>query len=893
MDKINTLPLAYKWIGLTILLFVSLSFLVFQTENFKNTDSSIQVKRDIAHQLLKLPLSFESNKGQIDPSVQFLSRRKGYSFYFTPQEIVMVIQKNSPLKIQFIGANQNPILAGVDELNSKSNYFIGNDPHKWLTNIPHYTKVSYQDIYPGINALFYGNGQQLEYDICIAPGKNPQDPHLHFEGAKELSIDTFGNLHILIDEKQEIQMQKPFVYQMVEGNKNIIDGKFILLAQNDVGFEIGSYDTTMQLVIDPVLIYSTYLGGTDNDSGKGIAADKDGNIYIIGETASNNFPTTQGSSLPNYRGNGDAFITKLNPTGSSLIYSTYLGGSDNDSGAGIAIDSVGNAYATGFTTSNNFPLQNPFQPILNGIANAFLTKLNPTGSALLYSTYLGGSAFDSGNAIAIDSTGNAYITGRVGSSDFPVTPNAFQTTLAVGAVNAFVSKINPAAAGTQSLIYSTYLGGSNLDVGFGIAVDNNGNAYVTGSASSNNFPVTPGVIQGMLLGSRNAFITKINSTGTAPLIYSTYLGGSIDDESSGIAIDSSNNAYIIGCTSSPDFPVTIGAFQTTNNGANNVFVTKINPTATSPLIYSTFLGGTAFDMGNALAIDSNGNAYVTGFTTSSDFPVTSDAFQPNFSGLSNAFFTKFNPQGSNILYSTFLGNGQTSGNSIALNGGQVYIAGTTDSVMFPTTPGVVQPMIGGGDDAFISAFLFDVSNVPIITQISPHSGPNSGGTLVTIIGIGFTGTTSVTFGSIEATSFTVISDNEISTISPPGNGTVDVRVTAHGATSQITPADQFTYGFSPSPLPPSHFKAKSIKNEFLTQTTYTHFLKWKPSSDITVVGYKLFRNGKLIATVGATGPFKYIDPHRPKKRGDIYTLVSFNAAGIESQPIRIKLKGKI
>lgn len=702
-SKQKLLPIG---MGLAILLLVG--FISTKLYFSSSKESAFLTKKEALAEFLSLPMRFESNNGQIDSRVKYLTRGQGYTFYFTPQEIVMILQQKSQgkstshqgsiLKARFVSANSDPLIKGLEEQECKSNYFIGNDPAKWCTHIANYGKVFYQNLYPGIDAAFYGNPQQLEYDILVAPGSNPQTVRLHIEGAKKLFLDESGGLHILANNEQEIQMQKPVVYQTIENQKVFIDGQFALLAHNEIGFAVGPYDKTKQLVIDPVLTYSTYLGGSSDDEGFGIDIDEEGHAYVTGSTASFNFPT-EDAFQPILAGPQNAFVTKLNRKGKGLVYSTYLGGNGIEEGHGVVVDKKGNAYVTGHTTSTNFPLKHAFQPFLAGSQNAFITKLNSKGTKLIYSTYLGGSGTDSGRGIAIDKKGRAYITGDTSSPNFP-TKHAFQAFLA-GASNGFVTKLN--AKGT-ALIYSTYIGGSGKEQPHGIALDKKNHAYIVGQTNSTNYPVTPGAFQTQLGGERDAFVTKFSRDGTF-LIYSTYLGGSSVDEGFGIAVDREGSAYVTGFTGSTNFPVTPGAFQTTLAGNQNAFVTKFNPKG-SKLVYSTFLGGstTDLDIGRSVAIDKKGNAYITGFTTSTNFPVTPNAFQAFLAGVQNAFVTKLNAKGSRLIYSTYLGGNNTDiGRHIVVDKkGNAYITGATNSTNFPVTPKAFQTSNAGGNDVFVS-----------------------------------------------------------------------------------------------------------------------------------------------------------------------------------------------
>ena len=539
----------------------------------------------------KLPLHFEANHGQTDARVSFLARGPGYTLFLIPTEAVLALRpppaaspppaanqkriaKPTPpvLRLQFVGANSRAQVVGREELSGKSHYFLGNDPRKWRTNIPTYARVQYKDLYLGVDLLVYGTQRQLEFDIIVAPGADPRAIRLGFQGVDNLDIDAQGDL-ILRTRGSEFRQRKPFIYQEINGTKKTVPGMYVLTGKFQVGFQVAAYDPTKSLVIDPMLTYSTYLGGSDYDAGRGIAVDAAGNAYVTGETYSTNFPLANP-----FRGTfagGDAFVTKLNATGSALVYSTYLGGSDDDVGHGIAVDGAGNAYVTGLTRSANFPAVNPFQRAYAGGGDAFVTKLNATGSALVYSTYLGGSDQEAGHGIAVDGAGNAYVTGWTRSANFPAV-NAFQGTYGGGIMDAFVTKLNTTGS---ALVYSTYLGGSNTDFGFGIAVDAAGNAYVTGETESGNFP-TANSLQPAFGGTGDAFVTKLNAAGSA-LVYSTHLGGSGYDASHGIDLDAAGNAYVTGWTSSPNFP-TMNPFQRAYAGDSDAFVVKITERPPSP-----------------------------------------------------------------------------------------------------------------------------------------------------------------------------------------------------------------------------------------------------------------------------------------------------------------------
>jgi beta-propeller repeat-containing protein/ASPM-SPD-2-Hydin domain-containing protein/centrosomal CEP192-like protein len=697
-------------------------------------------QKTVAATLAALPLSFEANQGQAGQATRFLARGSGYTLQLASREAVLALRlpghpgrkrnipsdpspfnrpsakvtRSTALRMRLLGSNPTPHISGLDDLPGRTNYFIGNDPKKWRTNIPNYAKVRYESVYPGVDLVHYGNQGRLENDFIVAPGANPLTIRLGFQGARKISLDTLGELVLRIP-RGEVRFQRPRAYQKAGATERPVAAAFLLKGRGKVGFSIGPYDQSKTLVIDPVLSYSTYLGGSSTDQGAGIAVDGSGDVYVTGFTQSADFPLLGTLPAPNnaLQGSTDAFVTKLNPSGSALLYSTYLGGTNVDEGTGIAVDSAGNAYVTGFTQSTDFPLASPLPSpnnALQGSADAFVTKLNPAGSALVYSTYLGGSGVDQGTGIAVDSSGNAYVTGFTESSNFPVlNPLPAPNNVLQGLSDAFATKLST----TGSLAYSTYLGGSGSDQGNAIAVDGTGNAYVTGfTNSSANFPVTSGVFQTVLKGTFNAFVAKLNTTTTTsvPPVYCTYLGGSGTDEGFGVAIDGSGNAYVTGGTSSADFPSTnsLAAPNNALQGPSDAFVTKLNPTGTA-LLYSTYLGGTGSDQGNAIAVDVSGNAYVTGFTNSSNFPMASPVQNANGGGF-DAFLTELAFSGStlSLVYSTYLGgSGTDDGVGIAIDSlslPNAYVTGFTQSADFPLLSPLRAPnnALQGFTDAFVA-----------------------------------------------------------------------------------------------------------------------------------------------------------------------------------------------
>lgn len=678
--------------------------------------------RQISERYGNLPLSFEANRGQAHPDVEFLARAQDAMVFLTATDVILAPGRrgadNAPartaFRMRFVGGRPSPRIAGLDELPGRVNYFLGNDPGRWNRDVRTYGKVRYHDVYPGIDVVHYGHQRQLEHDFIVAPGADPARIRLAFPGADGLELSADGDLMIRLG-PEVVRQRKPFVYQMVDGERREVTGRFVLHG-GEATFQIASYDTTRVLVIDPVLSYSTYLGGSADDFGTGIVVDGGGNAYVTGWTSSANFPVTPGG-FQAVRGTGlDAFVAKLNPQGTALLYSTFLGGNGNEFEViGIAVDATGHAYVTGGTESSNFPTTpGALQTTLKGHVNAFVTKLDPTGSALVYSTYLGGSVVDGTQSIVVDAAGSAYVLGFTQSTDFPTTAGAFRT-VSGGGQDVFVVKLNPAGSG---LVYGTYLGGTGEEFAAGLAVDAAGNAYVTGYTQSTDFPATPGAFRTVSAGGQDAFVTKLNRAGSG-LVYSTYLGGSSVDEGRDVALDPAGSAYVVGITQSVDFPITPGVFQPALHGANDVFVTKLNPEG-SALVYSTYLGGGGPDISRRIALDALGNAYVTGATNSPDFPTTPGALQPLHAGGEDAFVTKLNADGSAILFSTFLGGGGNDrARGMAVDGaGNVFVIGFTSSTDFPRASPLQPAFAGGVGNCFFSggcdAFIAKISRIPAV-----------------------------------------------------------------------------------------------------------------------------------------------------------------------------------
>jgi hypothetical protein len=702
----------------------------------------------------QLPLAFEANEGQAAPQINYLAHGSGYTLDLTAQHAVLQLtgQGTSPttFTMQLAGSNPMAQAVGSDQLITKSNYLSGPDPSRWIANVPNYGQVSYEDVYPGIGVDYHGNQGRLEYDFTVHPGASPSTIQLQFQGQQGMTVDGQGNLALQTAAGPFVE-KAPVAYQVnVDGSHTAVTSHYVLEGNGQVGFAVGAYDPTKTLVIDPVLSYSTYLG----NFGFAIAVDSSGDSYVTGKNG------------------GGAFVAKLNPSGTALVYQTYLG-SGNGVGYGIAVDGAGDAYVTGAGASNFPTTPNAFSQSGNG----FVSVLNSTGSGLIYSTLLPGvigvGAFYqySSGGIAVDSAGNAYVTGPAGSG-LPTTSTAFQGTDGGSGTNAFLAKFNPALSGTASLVYCTYLGGSSTsgalggDLGTGVAVDGSGNAYVTGQTVSSNFPTTPGAFQTTYGGNGDAFVAKINPSlsGAASLVYSTYLGGSGTDgldavdtfysksaggfylftpTGPGIAVDSSGNAFVGGFTSSTNFPTTAGAYETRIGSGHGVaFVTKLNPTG-SQLVYSTYLGvnstkNTFIDavttQVTGIAVDASGNAHVTGLTRSTSFPLV-NPLQKNLkgSGTADAFVSTLNAAGSGLLFSTYLGgSGDDFGQGIAVDGsGNTYVTGITSSSDFPTTAGAYQSSFGGDWDGFVAKISPSSSGpaAPVVASPSATSpAPASGST---------------------------------------------------------------------------------------------------------------------------------------------------------------------
>lgn len=670
----------------------------------------------------KLPLSFEANRGQLDPQVKFLSRAHGHEFFLTPTEAVLVLsrtaQRGRPaqggsgaksegkttqaiLRMKPVGGNAQPQVFGLDELPNRTNIFTGSAPENWRADVPHYGKVKYQAVYDGVDIVFYGVEDRLKYDVIVAPGADPGVVAFDFTGAKRIKLTARGDL-LIETAAGQVRQPKPYIYQQTDDGQQSIPGRYVLRGKNQVGFAIGKYDTSKPLVIDPEISYSTDLGGNGLEGANDIAVDAEGNVYVIGSTNSTNFPTKDAySDTLNTLGNvnctgmgqgprycDDVFVAKMDATLGSLVYSTYLGGQLRDTGIDIAVDDSGNAYVTGRTSSQDFPMVNPAFPTFIGEnPNAFVAKLSPTGQ-VIYSTYYGDN---SGAAIAADAAGNAYVPSYQGGVSW-------------------IDKLNPSGS---SILYSTSVAGGI----FSIATDAAGNIYVAGAIETPTCDVIPHLRP--YLGETDIAVSKLDQTGA--VVYCKLLGGSGFETGYGIAADADGNAYVVGSSNSTDYPTTANAFQPDFSGGTgtDVFITKLNSTGTS-ILYSSYLGGSVpyygngstADVGYGIDVDAAGRAYLTGSTSTADFPITPDA---QWDG-GGSFFAVVDTNKSgteSLFYSTHIFGGASFAVA-ADHANGAYIAGGTSYASYYTTPGAFQPIHQPYTDGFITRFDMRRSMPPLI-----------------------------------------------------------------------------------------------------------------------------------------------------------------------------------
>ncbi|MDP3980958.1 MAG: SBBP repeat-containing protein [Chlamydiota bacterium] len=654
--------------------------------------------------LVDIPVYFIKNDGQFDNNVRYYGKSAELSVFFADSGIYTNLfngHKGTQIKLYHRNGNKNPEIYGQNESDGKINYFVGRNKINWKSNVSTYGSVVYKKIYEGIDLKFYSRLNQLEYDITIMPGADPSDLILTYENIEGLSLTREGELLVMTKEKDIVlRHRSPFIYQEIGGQKIAREGTFIILNNYSFGFRITSYNKKYPLIIDPVIVFSSYLGGSDLDRSYAVTVDSSGYAYITGETLSSNFQE-QKMLPPGYETLGwHVFVSKIDVARGKLVYTTYFGGSDDDAGYDIEVDKTGCVYVTGKTYSNDFTTVNPIQSNNAGGKDAFVTKLSPSGDTILFSTYLGGDDEDCSCGMALDSGGNVCVVGYTYSNNFP-TRDPLQENNA-GGFDVFITKI---LSSGKDIIYSSYYGGSLFDHGKDIAFDKYDNMYVTGYTWSSDFPLENPYQSNYGGGLYDAFVMKLTDKGR-DVIYATYLGGSSDDLAYSITVNDKGNAFISGATLSTDYPLA-NPFQPIHPGLFwDAFVTKLN-IAGDGLVYSSYLGGSRSDHGFSIALDGQNNAYVFGFTESNDFP-TVEALQANHAGgIVDAFISKINAEGSALVYSSYFGGSRIDyGYSIAFYNSltmssYAYITGYTSSYDLPVID-AFQTELSGATDAFLS-----------------------------------------------------------------------------------------------------------------------------------------------------------------------------------------------
>ena len=678
-------------------------------------------RKEIEVKLNSVSIPFIENRGQISKEVKFYAKTFGGTVFITGDGNIIYslsefskekkVTKGVVIKESFSEEKVIRNIKGEEKSITKVNIFKGKDSKKWLKNIPTFERINLGEIHKGIEVKVKAYGNNVEKIFYVKAGANPSDIKVEVKGAKEIEINKNGEL-ILKTSPGEIKFTKPVAYQEINGKRKYVNVSYKILSKNTYTFKTGKYNKTKTLIIDPLLA-STFLGGNNFDEGMEIELDSNGNVFIVGRTYSSDFPTTEGAYDPTYNGGGkaDAFISKFNSDLSSLLASTFLGGSDYDEGWAIEIDTNGDVFITGWTNSNNFPTtEDAYDTSHNGNYDVFISKFNSDLSNLIASTYLGGTYSEEGYSMALDTSGNVFVTGWTESTFFPTTEDAYDTSHN-GNYDVFISKFN---SDLSNLIASTFLGESNYEEGTAIVVDSNGNVFVTGRTKSTGFPTTEGAYDTSYNGGDyDAFISKLNNTLTS-LLASTFLGGDEEEYSRSIALDTNGNVFVTGMTQSENFPATEGAYDTSYNGGNyDVFISKLNYTLTS-LLASTYLGGSEEEDSRSIALDTNGNVFITGrvYSYSLDFPTTTGAYDTSYNGgIFDIFVSKLNSDLTQLFSSTFLGgSGEENSRSIVLDtNGNVFITGRTKSTDYPTTEGAYDTSFNTNSDVVISKLDNDLS----------------------------------------------------------------------------------------------------------------------------------------------------------------------------------------
>ncbi len=704
--------------------------------------------------ITKLSVPFVKNEGQMDERVEFYANILGGTLYVTRDgELIYNLPKIENGRIRggvivkevLKGAKVKKVF-GLEKTKTKVNYFIGKDEKRWRRNIETFKTVSLGEVYKGISVRLRAYYKNVEKIFEVKPGADPGNITIKVKGIKELRIDSETGELVLETDLGEVRFTKPVAYQEVDGKRVEISVRYKLVSKDAYGFELGKYDRSRPLVIDPLLA-STFLGGQASEviwPGGAMAIDQSGNIYITGRTYSIDFPVTPGAfkdTLPE-NGNADAFVAKISGDLTTLLSATFLGGSGHDEGFSVALDQNGNVFVAGVTGSNDFPVtQDAYQGVYRGggtFGEAFIAKFSNDLTTLLASTYLGGTDDETATSIVVDQNGNVYVTGNTISQDFPTTTGAYDTDGGrfISGWDVFVSMLSN---DLQNLLASTYLGGTSRERAYSMALDQNGNVFIVGGTYSDDFPITPDAYQNTFTyvsaDYPEAFIAKLSGD-LKKLLASTYLGGTTGlDVARTIAIDQSGNVYVAGETGSSDFPTTQGAYQSNTNGGVEAFISKLDNNLTN-LLASTYLGGGCdftfcSDKAISIAIDQSGDVFVAGLTNTSSFPTTEGAFQSHLHNSVDAFVSRLSGDLTTLIASTYLGGSGGFGDNdsayaIALDqSGNVYVAGITDSSDFPTTPGVFQPAYNGGGDIYISKLTPDLSNaIPSIDSftVNPTNG---------------------------------------------------------------------------------------------------------------------------------------------------------------------------
>jgi hypothetical protein len=682
----------------------------------------------------RLPIYFIENRGQVDPRVAYYIQGRDTTVYFTPDGVTLTLTDEGgrsarapargaatlgmrwAVKQEFLGASPAARATGKKPTRAVISYFKGRRA-EWRTALSTYSELLYTELWPGIDLAYSGSASKLEYTFVLKPGADPDKIRLAYRGATSVTLNEAGQLEVSTPVAR-LRDDRPLAYQIIDGRRVQVAAAFRLEpaasgSSQSYGFHLGGYDRSRPLMLDPaMLVYAGFIGGSGDDSGDDIAVDSAGNAYVTGLTGSTeaSLPVTVGPDLTYNGGTFDAFVAKVNPAGTGLIYAGYIGGTGDDGGRGIAVDAAGNAYVSGFTQSSqaSFPVTvGPDETYNGGLFDAFVAKVDPAGTGLVYAGYIGGSGQDEGFDIAVDSAGDAYVDGVTPSSEasFPVTVGP-DVTYNGGGSDGFVAKVN--AAGS-ALDYAGYIGGAGDDNAVGIAVDSVGNAYVGGTTSSSQatFPVTVGPDLTYNGGSSDGFVAKVNAAGTA-LAYAGYIGGGSDDSGQDIAVDSGGAAHVGGYTSSTEasFPVSVGPDLTYNGGSSDGFVAKVNAAGTA-LDYAGYIGGSGTDVTAGISVDSSGSVDLTGYTNTSEasFPVTGGP-DVTYNGAFDGFAAKVNAGGSGFAYAGYIGgSGNDFGTDNAVDGaGDAYVTGSTGSseTSFPVTVGPDLTYNGGSRDAFVA-----------------------------------------------------------------------------------------------------------------------------------------------------------------------------------------------